>query len=276
MIQMLKNTTTAFAFVTMIFMQIYFVLLLLAKPALATETEVNQPSAKAATTVTETKAAVEGEDEINIKLDLKNGLTVKGLTDVVKKLEALDQKNNGSSIQIDQSGLKFTTEGEDVEGADSKKWKRRSSPSFEVGVLKAVEDIVVPVVLFLSMFGFGAYLVYSKARTRREYLETIKALAQSGQPIPPELLQSLNAKMDGGKRWTSDLAKHDANSVQGIKYVFLGIGFCGFFLLMNAGQFAFAMGFLFVVIGAFHIYTSQLIQKQKTNDVAATTTTENK
>lgn len=270
MIQLIKNFTTAFAFVTMIFMHIYFVLLLMAKPALATEAEVNAPSAKS--TVTESKAEVQSDDEINIKLDLKNGLTVKGLTDVVKKLEALDKKNSNSQVQIDSSGFKMSVD-EDSEAA-GEDGETRSGPSTARvvrGVIGQLAEIIVPSLFFICVFGFAGYMVYAKNRTRREYLETIRALAQSGQPIPPELINSMNTKMSGGKLLAPDRHKYDANAIQGIKYIFLGIGFCGFMILVSEGHAAYAIGFLFIVIGAFHIYTSQLIQKQKVNDVVPTT-----
>ncbi len=276
MIQIIKNTTTAFAFVTVIFMHIYFVLILLAKPALATEVEVKQPAAKAATTVTETKAVVEGEDEINIKLDLKNGLTVKGLADVVQKLEALDKKKKGS-FKIDENGVQITGMTDDeTETGDKDESVTPYPVRMARGLISQLAEIIVPSLFFICVFGFAGYMVYAKNRTRREYLETIRTLAQSGQPIPPDLLTSMNSKSSMGKVLAPDRDKYDANAIQGIKYIFLGIGFCGFMILISEGHVAYAIGFLFIVIGAFHIYTSQLIQKQKTTDVAATTTTENK
>ena len=56
-----------------------------------------------------------------------------------------------------------------------------------------LESVLVPIVLFLCAFGFGAYVIYAKHRTRREYLETIKTLVQNGQPVPPELLSGLGS-----------------------------------------------------------------------------------
>ncbi|MBY0384070.1 hypothetical protein K2X05_02835 [bacterium] len=246
MTQIIKNITTFVAFAAVIFMHIYFVLILMAKPALAEEKE-------------EKTVTIEKEEAKSYQFDI-NG--TKG------------------TVKVNKNGITISSDDEEGEEVTAKAVGARgnlridTNPMMAAGVSKMVSDaMVVPVVLFLCVFGFAAFTVYSKSRTRREYLETIKALAQSGQPIPQELMNSMNATVNGGKSLAPDRMKYDANAVQGIKYIFWGIGFCGFMMLISEGHVAYAIGFLFIVMGAFHIYTSQMIQKQKNTDTVASTST---
>lgn len=246
--QMIKNVTTFLAFTAVLCMHIYFVLLLIAKPALAEETKETVTIEAQVEETANKKAAITDEDK-NFDFNL-NGTQ--------------------GTVKVSEKGITITSNG------DGKTVEKTvmNYPSMVQSSLNAIEDIVVPIVLFLCAFGFAGYTVYAKSRTRREYLETIKALAQSGQPISQELLNTMNATVNGGKLLNSTATKYDANAVQGIKYIFLGVGFCGFMMLISDGHVAAAVGFLFIVMGAFHIYTSQMIQKQKPNEAVATSTPE--
>lgn len=258
--QLLKNISATIAFGTVAFMHVYFVLLLLAKPALAE----NQNTTK--TETVEKKQPTLDEDATKEFQFNMNG--AKGTVKLNK---------NGIQITSDETDDK-SVDDEDDDSENIKISKKMISvPVMAAGVMEDLEDIVVPVVLFLSAFGFAAYVVYAKSRTRREYLETVRALAQSGQPIPPELLSNMNATINGGKMWNPAKTTYDANAAQGIKYIFWGVGFAGFMMCLNRGSFAMAIGFLFIVMGAYHIYISQMMQKQKlTETVATPPPTENK
>ena len=242
MTQLIKNISTFVAFVAVIFMHIYFVLILMAKPALAEE----QNEKTAEKTVT-----IEKEEAKSYQFDI-NG--TKG------------------TVKVNQNGITISSDDEEGEAKDN--LRINANPMLAATVSRGISSaMLVPITLVLCVCGFAAYSVYAKSRTRREYLETIKALAQSGQPIPQELMNSMNMTVNGGKFSAPDRLKYDANAIQGIKYIFYGVGFCGFIMILDAGHFALAMGFLFVVMGAYHLYTSQMIQKQKTADTVATPST---
>lgn len=255
MTQLIKNISTFVAFAAVIFMHIYFVLILMAKPALAEE--------KVQKTITiekqESSAKVSEEEAKSYQFDI-NG--TKG------------------TVKVNANGITISSDDEEGEEVTAKAVGARgnlrinTNPILAETVSRGISSaMLVPITLFLCVFGFAAYSVYAKSRTRREYLETIKALAQSGQPIPQELMNAMNTTVNGGKLLAPDRMKYDANAVQGIKYIFWGVGFCGFMMLISEGHVAYAIGFLFIVMGAFHIYTSQMIQKQKTTDTVATSST---
>jgi predicted membrane protein len=258
MTQMIKNVTAFMGFGFVAFMHLYFVLILLAKPALAEE--------KAQKVVVETTAAVEDSEEE--KMVLKN---------VASKQFKFKINDEEGSIRIDKNGIQISkVESGDGENGDDvatvvSSFKNLNKTNEWADIL---EDVLVPIVLFLSAFGFAGYYVYAKSRTRRDYLDTIKALAQSGQPIPPELLANMNATVGGGKTPSAGQTPYDANTMQGVKYIFWGIGIAGMMTLISNGNIAYAIGFLFIMMGAFHIYTSQMMQKQKATDTTAATTSE--
>ena len=261
---LIKNIATGVVFLSMALMHVYFVLLLLAKPALAAQ--MASPAQQEVDVVEKTVEA--SDSDINIKMDLKDGITVKGLKGALKQLKHMDANSENGKVEITEDGIKFTksTEGDNSDTVSI------STPHMASTISDILEDVVVPVVLFLCIFGFAAYAVHAKQRTRREYLETIKALAQSGQPIPPELMNSMNAGIGSGKLLAPGKGNYDSNALQGVRYIFYGIGISGMMILLSKGEIAYAIGFFFIVMGAFHIYTSQLEQKQKPIETPATPT----
>ncbi len=281
MTQMIKNVTAFMGFGFVAFMHVYFVLLLLAKPALAEEkvqkVVVETMAADAGSVPTPptppsptTDRDSAGEDADDDKMVLKN----MGSKQFNFKIN--DEKG---MIKIDKNGIQISEvkSDEDEDGDDVatvvSSFKNLNKTSEWADVL---EDVLVPIVLFLSAFGFAGYYVYAKSRTRRDYLDTIKALAQSGQPIPPELLANMNATVGSSKTPSAGQTPYDANTMQGVKYIFWGIGIAGMMTLISNGNIAYAIGFLFIMMGAFHIYTSQMMQKQKATDTTAATTPETK
>ncbi len=253
MTQVFKNVSLAATFGFVFCMHVFFVLLLMAKPVLAEETEQEVTQVESTTTESVDKNAEKTqlkEKEFNFSINGEKGTIKVG--------------KNGVQISHEES-----EDGEDGFAGVVSNIEKLNKASVWSDVL---EDVLVPIVLFLCVFGFAGYAVYSKSRTRREYLETIKAFAQSGQPIPPELLNNMNAAVGGGKILAPGKTQYDANAIRGVKYIFFGIGFAGMMMLISEGHIGYAIGFLFITMGAFHIYTSQAMQKQKTTDTVATPT----
>lgn len=257
------------------FMHVYFVLLLLAKPALAEEKVqkvlVETTAGTGAATVTPTPpdasdAATESADE--------GKMVLKNMGSKQFKFKLNDEEG---TIKIDKNGIQISKVGSDEdEGGEDvatvvSSIKNLNKTNEWADIL---EDVLVPIVLFLSAFGFAGYFVYAKSRTRRDYLDTIKALAQSGQPIPPELLANMSATVGAVKPSSAGQTVYDANAMQGAKYIFWGIGIAGMMTLISNGNIAYAIGFLFIMMGAFHIYTSHMLQKQKATDTTSATTPE--
>ncbi len=273
MTQIIKNVSAFMGFGFVAFMHVYFVLLLLAKPALAEE--------KTQKVVVETSATKTNSNPP------ANTLNMNGADEERSTLKTLGSKkfnfkinDEKGTIKIDKNGIQISQvdsdESEDAETGDDvatvvSSFKNLNKTSQWADIL---EDVLVPIVLFLSAFGFAGYVVYAKSRTRRDYLETIKALAQSGQPIPPELLSNMNSTVGGAKPPFAGPMTYDANAMQGAKYIFWGIGIAGMMTLISNGNIAFAIGFLFIMMGAFHMYTSHMMQKQKATDTPAATTPE--
>ena len=81
------------------------------------------------------------------------------------------------------------------------------------------EDIVVPLVFFLMVFGLIAVPAYLRFRQKRIMHETVRLMAEKGQPIPPELFIEKPVKR-------SDLRR-------GIVLCGLGVGLVVFFLCVS-------------------------------------------
>lgn len=274
MTQLIKNMSAFVGFGFVAFMHVYFVLLLMAKPALAEEKTQNVVVETSASGASVTTTAPADARDTTDKSDAEEPREVlKNLGSKQFNFKINDEKG---TIKIDKNGIQISqTDSDDKEDMPNvmSSFKNLNKTNQWVDVL---EDVLVPIVLFLSAFGFAGYFVYAKSRTRRDYLETIKALAQSGQPIPQELLNSLNSTMGGGKVLSPNKNQFDTNAIQGVKYIFWGIGFIGCMILLEQVGFIAAVGFVFITMGAFHIYTTQNMQKPKTADTVATTSPETK
>ena len=192
MTQVIKNVTAFMGFGFVAFMHVYFVLLLMAKPALAEE-KVQKVAVE--TTAVGASSAAATPTEATESVDVNNQETADEERAVFKKMGSKQFKfkmnDEEGTIKIDKNGIQISKMNSDGNEDDEdmatvvSSFKNLNKTSEWADIL---EDVLVPIVLFLSAFGFAGYFVYAKSRTRRDYLETIKALAQSGQPIPPELL----------------------------------------------------------------------------------------
>lgn len=258
--QILEKLVASLSVLIVFCMHVYFVMLLGTKPALAAETEkastvkveMIDANGKTKTNDIKIQAADQTDDSadgaattavteddtkgLNIRINKDEGITITGSEKLVEKLKDLEK-----SIE---------------EKVNERETVIAAGDSFG----KTLENVLVPIMIFLISFGFAGYVVYAKQRTRKEYLETIRTLAQNNQPIPPELLASLNTSSDMGfnrNKWNND-----PNSIQGVKYLFIGLGIAGFMILIDDYSVAAALGYMFAVIGGYHIVKSNLLQKK--------------
>ncbi len=285
--ELFKKTMATVSFALVVCMHMYFVLLVGTKPALA----ATEATDKAAGTVQSSPAAVNVQASGNTTADASNNENVKVQVDetgvaVTTGDDSADNDSTGDGEDDDKFSIsihgkdgivvqgrgaekiaaklkkleKLNKLGEDFDDEDSDRAMVLSaSDTFS----RTLENVLVPIAIFLIAFGFACYVVYSKTKTRKETLDTIRILAQNNQPIPPELLGQMSTGMDqilGKNAWGKS---YDVNSLQGIKYVFIGLGIAGFLILIDRGWVGTALGFIFIVIGAFHLVKSQLIQKQQ-------------
>lgn len=272
---LIKKFMAGVSFTLVFCLHIYFALLVGTKPALAAEEATNTSTVKVESsggafkikvadknnTETVTENADENSEEsavaagagdeadsgdedskFSLNIDGKNGIVIngKGAEKLVAKLKKLEDKfDDKMSDREVVAGMMGNTLG------------------------KTLEIVLVPIMIFLITFGFAGYVVYSRQKTRRDTLDTIRALAQNNQPIPPELLANLQPKNSDvlGTKWNP--AYGDVNSLQGIKYVFIGIGVVGCMVLLDRGHVGGALGMIFIAVGAYHIVKAQLIQKAK-------------
>lgn len=237
-------------------MHVYLGVILGAKPALAAETAAavaihqvetssdqkgkvasKNPEAQvddAEVSVSETTLG--DEEGVSIKINGKDGISITGSQKLVDKLQSLEQKIEERLEQTEAYQRPDTV------------------------VYKTLENVLVPIVFFLVVFGFAGYVIYSKHKTRRELLETIRMMAQNGQTIPPEMLGQLH---NTPSQWNINSVNYsNPSAAQGLKYIFIGIGVVGFLVLMDVGFTGSALGFIFLVMGSYYLTKSHLLQKQ--------------
>jgi len=97
------------------------------------------------------------------------------------------------------------------------------------------ENVVVPIVFFLMVFGLFAVPAWLHFRQKRIMHETIRLLAEKGQPIPPEMFMEKPARK-------SDLRR-------GIVLCALGIGLIILFLNVSRNVWAIGAIPLFLGVG---------------------------
>lgn len=200
----------------------------------------------------------EEESGINIKVDAQNGLQIRGVDKLVEKLDALDKsdgKNVDEVIEKSINGMSVVREASAI-----KLWA------------DVLEDVLVPIVLFLSVFGFAAYMVYLRYKSRKENMELIKTLVESGKPIPENVMALLNNETNHSSDISSKMGNlADPHAIKGMKFIFIGAGVVGFFILEKISFLA-GVGFIFVMMGAYHIFKSKQIQKAQMESALSTTT----
>ena len=258
------KAVVGFASLLVFCLHVYFVMILGAKPALAEDVSVsvqkavNEKSLGAGSskditahkkekdqeeTSIEVAKATEDEDSeeanlkggLSIKINGEDGVSITGSKKLVDQLEALEKKIES---KLENSVV-------------------YNNP--DTAFYKALENVLVPTVAFLLIFGFAGYVVYNKHKTRQQLLETVRTLAQSGQAIPPELLSQLHNQ----PQWSLNSVNYtNPNATQGIKYLFIGFGVAGFLWLVDIGFVGSAIGFIFIAMGGYHLVKSHVLQKQ--------------
>lgn len=256
LVQRILGKTAAILVALLVFcLHVYFAMMIGVKPAMAAEKSASvsvnvaadsKDKGAASVTVVETKdAADEKQSEDATEADLKGGVSIKingedgisitGSQKLVDQLKALEEK------------IEDKLEASEV----------YKDP--DTVVYKTLENVLVPIVFFLVAFGFAGYVIYSKHKTRQQLLETIRTMAQNGQTIPPEMLSQLH----GNSQWNLSAVNYsNPSATQGLKYVFIGVGIAGFLLLKDFGFSGSSFGFIFLVMGAYHLTKSHLAQKQ--------------
>jgi len=58
-----------------------------------------------------------------------------------------------------------------------------------------MEGIVIPVALFLMLFGIVAVFLYFRHKTRQDMQVTMRAVIESGQPLSAELLEEMTSAL---------------------------------------------------------------------------------
>lgn len=209
------------------------------------------------------------DTEINIKIDPKEGLSVKGMDKMIEKLEALDRRHRGDEadeddgdqdVNIDENGVhirkRVHVHGDDEEESAAHLEYRKAKEKADTLV-----EIVVPAIVFGTIFGIIGLFMFFRYKARRESLETVRMFLEKGQPIPAELMDSLktgSAKSSGGE-WDG----YQSHVLKGLKPIFWGLGIALFFICAHFDVAEWMFGLIFVLIGGYHVTKSYLIQKEK-------------
>lgn len=117
-----------------------------------------------------------------------------------------------------------------------------------------MEDVVVPIILFLVIGAIVIVPTWLKSRERSEMQTTLRAAIDKGQPVPPEVIEALTRNVKVAPTSLSDLRT-------GIVWVAVGIGFglFGYFMSFEESDFHFpSMGIaaIPIVIGLAFIVLS--------------------
>ena len=96
--------------------------------------------------------------------------------------------------------------------------------------------LAIPVVAIVAHY-------LAKAHGERQRHETLRAFAQAGMPVPPELLAEFNVRVPGAAR--------DANRVlaPALVNLGLGLGLMAMFAVVSPGTWLWAIGFVPVGLG---------------------------
>jgi hypothetical protein len=253
-------------FLVVFFLHIYFALLLTARPAMAQETTEEPAKVEAAQASSAPAAKVPNppkppkidlDKDINIQLDMKNGLTIKGVDKVIEKAKELEKWEAENESAMDADGADHDHHhghGERVR----KKYNFRIGPDGDAGPVA----LLVPLGFFAMIFGIVFLVISSKNKARREYLETVRLMVEKGQPIPENLMQNLAPKSHGSQH-NSQWQGYESHLIKGLKPIFWGVGIILFFLSTELVDGPWFLGFIPLLVGAYYVTKSHLIQKEK-------------
>lgn len=102
--------------------------------------------------------------------------------------------------------------------------------------VNVIDDILVPIFLFLTFAGVFGAKYYFAYRTRREQLDLYRLAIEKGQPIPADVFTAPENK---GRSWQDEMGR-------GIKFVLVGLGLALFFQTVGG---PWAIGAIFTFIG---------------------------
>ncbi|MBI3880566.1 MAG: hypothetical protein HY301_10960 [Verrucomicrobia bacterium] len=127
--------------------------------------------------------------------------------------------------------------------------KSRNTESRAEDVIVPLAGIAVPIVMFVAFVGVVAIVVSHRLKKAKLLHETIRAMIDKGQPIPPEFLQPPTPK----RRPKSDLRR-------GLVMAGIGIGLI-VWLAMDGGN-KWALGLIPLLMGAAFLVTWKVEQNK--------------
>lgn len=246
MFQKLSKNLVAYPLFALVFLlQIYFALILMAAPALATENssaEIEKSldktdGAKVDTRTVNVKNS-EKKNDVKISLNLsdenKDGKKSPGLhlqLDDGEKIDINDSASLKKFIQLmvkekvknteDIGNLEATLSDSGIKMKIADKQPKASAEVF----FDAMEDILIPIALFLCIALAISSKSYFNYKSRQNYLEVVKLAVEKGQPIPAEINAPEQTKFN--RPWQDDMSR-------GTKMFFVGLGMAIFFFYVGA------------------------------------------
>jgi len=247
--QFIRKALACTTFTVVFFLHIYFALLLTTRQALAQEgtpepAQIEKvDAAKPAPPKPPAPPKINLDEDINIKLDMKDGLTIKGIDKVIEKAKELEKYED--------------EHGEMGDDEDAHEHVRREKHVRIEHQGQDWEDILVPIGFFAMIMGIVYLVISSKNKARREYLETIRLMVEKGQPIPEDLMKSVTKRAHG-----FDTEQYHSHLIKGLKPIFWGIGVLVFFISTSISGPLF-LATIPMVVGAYFVTKSYLIEKEK-------------
>ncbi|MBY0314287.1 MAG: hypothetical protein K2Q26_02120 [Bdellovibrionales bacterium] len=233
-------------------LQVYFAMILMTVPALAQDdtstTKVESQLPKKQAAVIDTRAVAPQEDDVDKtnKIQISLSSTTNDGEDVgaatisnEEKKEIRDKIRTVKQLMKTQMNL-----GEDTDKLEAtlaelieKKIQHKKRPRTESEIFyEGLDDILVPIFLFLTFAGVFGAKYYFAYRTRREQLDLYRLAIEKGQPIPADVFATSESK---GRSWQDEMSR-------GIKFVLVGLGLALFFQTVGA---PWAIGAVFTFIG---------------------------
>jgi len=276
-------------FTIVLFMHVYFALLLGSRTAFAAETAPAPAKVEKSVAPAASPQAAAAPDksvtdtEINIKVDPKDGVSVKGLDKLVEKLDALDKHHkvdsDATEVDKDDNGAlrinkRFHIGRVDEDDSDD------DGGSLKIGIGGArgsiAEEVILPIAVVAIVFSPIVAFFFFQYRTRREAMETVRMFLEKGQPIPPDMMEVLKkgGSVSGG---ASEWDGYQSHILKGLKPIFWGLGILLFFVMEHFGaKTMYSLGMICILVGVYHVTKSYLIQQEKNKTPAGAIVTDAK
>ena len=85
-----------------------------------------------------------------------------------------------------------------------------------------MEDILVPISFFAMIAAIVVLPKYFRARSKQQLMQTLQAAYERGQPVPPELVESLSVEPRSEPRTPEERARNDLRG--GLIWLAVGLG----------------------------------------------------